>query len=81
MLHSQCKIWVVNPLLKKGVDIQVTKNFIHLENGIYLLALLDGEFECFVARMNPNWGGNFHNWRVSVNLIHQIEKKYRSLFD
>ncbi len=33
--------YLLTPLLKKGLDIKIPTVFIHLENGIYLLALMD----------------------------------------
>lgn len=60
--------YVLSRLLKKGMAINIPKSFIHLENGVYLLALLD--------EMSLH-----DSHRIGASLIYHLEGKYRSFFD
>lgn len=60
--------YALSPLLEKGMVIKIPSPSIHLENGIYLLALLDEV---------PSHGPH----RLGASLVHDLEEEYRSLFD
>lgn len=65
--------YVMRPLLNKGLAVSIPSSFIHLENGIYLLALLDGE--------TPYGHRQYRSNRIGANVIHALGERYRSLFD
>ncbi|MCP5504721.1 MAG: hypothetical protein H7A41_06160 [Chlamydiales bacterium] len=73
--------YLLQRFLKEGLDLKVSTRYIHLENGLYCLALLDGEFEYLERQIDPIKTKKIQNWRVSAMLIHHLEKRYRSLFD
>ena len=73
--------YLLNPLLKRSLAIHVPTEYIHLENGIYLMALLDGEFAWTAYRLNPHGDYRRSPYRIGANLIHRLETSYWSLFD
>ena len=73
--------YLIRPLLKKGLDVEISIQYIHLENGLYFLALLDGEFEYLEMKMDSMRKRKRQNWRITAMLIHHLEKKYRLVFD
>lgn len=73
--------YLLRPLLKKGLNIEISIQYIHIENGIYLLALADGEYERLAARMTQAKKSSRHYWRVAANVMDLLERRYCSLFD
>ncbi|QVL57131.1 MAG: hypothetical protein KFB93_07050 [Simkaniaceae bacterium] len=73
--------YLLREFLEKGLDIEISTRYIQLENGLYFLALLDGEFEYLEKQMDSVRNRKAHRWRITANLIHLIERRYRSLFD
>ncbi|MCP5506193.1 MAG: hypothetical protein H7A38_04855 [Chlamydiales bacterium] len=65
--------YLMRSLLHKGLAVSIPSSFIHLENGIYLLALLDGE--------TPYGHRHYLPYRFGANVIHSFGERYRSLFD
>lgn len=73
--------YLLQRFLKEGLDLKVSNRYIHIENGLYCLALIDGEFEYLDRQMDSISIKRVQSWRISGMVIHSLEKRYRSLFD
>lgn len=68
-------------VIRKLLPSEIPISFIHLENCIYLFALLDGEYELIGKRVVHNAWGNYMELRITPFVFEKIRLAYVSLFN